>query len=93
MSFPDHLTPRRHPDTAFRVFEGEAVLISPAQNMVRMLNVTGSRIWELLDGERTIADIAAILSGEFDVSTAHALSSVRTFLQELAERQLVLLEP
>ncbi len=93
MNLPHHLTPRRHPDTAFRIFEGEAVLISPTQNMVRLLNVTGSRIWELLDGEHSIADIAAILSQEFEVSPAHALSSVRAFVQTLAERQLILLEP
>ena len=62
----------RHPRTASRVFNGEAVIISPAENVVRMLNPVGSRIWELCDGSRTLDQIAAALTDEFEVDMAHA---------------------
>ncbi len=80
---------KRHPRTASRVFSGEAVIISPAENMVRMLNPVGSRIWELCDGTRTIDQIAEVLSAEFDVEAAHAQQSVTTFVTALAARDLV----
>ncbi len=79
----------RHPRTASRVFNGEAVIISPAENVVRMLNPVGSRIWELCDGSRTIDQIATVLTEEFEVDRVHARQSVATFVTELAAKDLV----
>jgi len=79
----------RHPRTASRVFNGEAVIVSPAENMVRMLNPVGSRIWELCDGTRTLDQIAAVLTNEFEVDAAHARQSVDVFVAELAAKDLV----
>jgi hypothetical protein len=71
----------RHPRTASRVFNGEAVIISPAENFVRMLNPVGSRIWELCDGSRTLDQIAAALAEEFEVDVAHARQSVADYVR------------
>jgi hypothetical protein len=79
----------RHPRTASRVFNGEAVIISPAENVVRMLNPVGSRIWELCDGSHTLDQIATVLTQEFDVDEAHARQSVDVFVTELAAKDLV----
>jgi hypothetical protein len=84
--------PAHHPRTASRVFGGEAVIISPTANMVRMLNPVGSRIWELVDGSRTVEDIAQVLAGEFDVDLSHARDSVALFLQELAGKELLVFD-
>ena len=92
MSITNNSIPRHHPQTASRIFEGEAVIISPTQNKVRMLNLTGSRIWELADGSHTLTEIAAILSEEFQVTPDDALNSVRTFVEELVAQQLLVLE-
>jgi len=92
MIIDENARPRHHPQTASRIFDGEAVIISPSQNMVRMLNPTGSRIWELADGSRTITEIANILTEEFEVTPEHALESVRVFVHELVQRQLLTLE-
>ena len=56
-----------------------------------MLNSVGNRIWDLADGQHTIADIAAILEAEYAVSTEEALLSVRNFVEELIRRELVTL--
>ncbi len=85
----DARVPIHHPQTAARVFSGEAVVISPAENTVRMFNVVGSRIWELADGRRTMDDIAASLVAEFDVEAEHARESVRLFVEELVTRSLL----
>jgi hypothetical protein len=65
------------------------VIISPAENVVRMLNPVGSRIWELCDGSRTLDQIAAALTGEFEVDLAHARQSVADFAAGLLDRDLL----
>ena len=89
---PDLRVPVRHPRTASRVFSGEAVVISPAENMVRMFNTAGSRIWELADGERSAEEIAHVLVAEFDVDEREARASVASFLDELLARGLIEIE-
>jgi hypothetical protein len=65
------------------------VVISPAENMVRMFNRIGSRIWELMDGVRSLEDIAAALVEEYQIGAKEALASVQRFVDELASRGLV----
>lgn len=81
--------PIRHPKTASRLFNGTAVVISPAENVVRMMNTVGSRIWQLADGTRSEAEIAARLVAEFDVDEETARRSVADFLAALAEKGLI----
>jgi hypothetical protein len=81
--------PRHHPDTASRVFSGEAVVITPAENTVRMFNRVGSRIWELVDGIRSVEEIARVLTEEFRVDDGEALASVQRFVEELAGKGLI----
>ena len=81
--------PIHHPSTASRVFGDDAVVISPAQNLVRMLNPVGSRIWQLADGTRTVEDIAILLTQEFDVDLPQARSSVAQFVEELIHKNLL----
>jgi hypothetical protein len=81
--------PAHHPRTASRVFSGEAVVITPAENKVRMLNPAGSRIWELADGSRSVAEIVAVLTEEFDVEPARAERTTLELLDTLAEQGLI----
>lgn len=81
--------PVHHPSTASRVFGSDAVVISPAENMVRMLNPVGSRIWQLTDGNNTVEDIAVTLTQEFEIDLPHARQSVAGFVEDLANRNLL----
>src|SRR3989304_3269441 len=49
----------KSPATAWRVIEGEAVILSLDTKVLRGLNAGGSRGWELIDGRRSVADIVA----------------------------------
>jgi hypothetical protein len=89
MSRPDNRIPIHHPQTAARVFSGEAVIITPAENTVRMLNTVGSRVWELADGRRTVDEIAGVLAQEFDVDMDQARDSASGFVDELAAKGLL----
>ncbi len=81
--------PIHHARTASRIFSGEAVVISPTENMVRMFNPVGSRIWELADGSRTVAQIAAVLTDEYEIDAGHALRSAEAFIEALVDKGLL----
>jgi hypothetical protein len=85
----DQRRPKHHPRTAARVFSGEAVVISPAENMVRMFNPVGSRIWELADGQHTVEEIARRLTEEYAVELSAAQAEVEEFVDALAAKGLL----
>lgn len=84
---------RKHPvktnDTAFRVVEGEAVVISPKEGDVRVLNEVGTLIWELCNGKNTIEDLVEEVMKKFDVAKNIALADVEEFVQELVKEGLL----
>lgn len=63
---------RRNPDIVYREIAGEYILVpihhqAGEADSIYVLNETGTRIWELVDGKRTLADIAGLITAEFDV--------------------------
>lgn len=85
----NHQLPVHHSSTASRMFNGEAVVITPAANMVRLFNPTGSRIWELIDGQHNFDDIVSILVEEFDVDPDRARLTTTEFFAMLEEKRLI----
>ena len=77
------------PTTAWRVIEGEAVILSMDSKVLRGLNPVGSRIWELIDGRRSVEEIVGAIVKEFDVEPARAGEDVRSFVQEVLDKGLV----
>lgn len=61
----------------------EAVLVTPNQARVRMLNETGTRLWELADGSHTLQEMADVLAAEYDVSPDLAAADVLQFAGEM----------
>lgn len=74
---------------------GEETIVVPVRSRVADLesiytfNETGSAIWALVDGARSVPEIARALASEFDVDEANALADVRRFLAGLEEEGLV----
>ena len=77
------------PTTAWRLIEGEAVILSLETKVLRGLNPVGSRIWELIDGQRNLEEIIGVIVQEFDVPPQEAARDVRVFVEELLARGLV----
>jgi hypothetical protein len=75
--------------TAWRVIEGEAVILSLESKVFRGLNAVGSRVWELIDGRRSVDDIVTQVVGEFEVAHDIATRDVAAFVAELLEKRLV----
>ena len=79
----------KSPATAWRLIEGEAVILSMDTKVLRGLNPVGSRIWELIDGQRSVDDLVEVIVREFDVVVQTAREDVGAFLRELLARGLV----
>lgn len=75
--------PRKHPDAASRVYGQDALIVLPGSSSFKILNPTGSRIWDLIDGKKTLEEIARVIEREYDVSYDKALEDVRDFTSEL----------
>ncbi|RME77963.1 MAG: PqqD family protein [Chloroflexi bacterium] len=60
----------RSTNAAYQSVGEETILINLNTGEYYTLNDTGSRFWQLLDGQRTIADCAAVIAGEYDVPPA-----------------------
>ena len=81
--------PQREPAAAWRVIDGEAVMVLPSSGRVHTLNGVGTRFWELVDGTRTLGDIAGQLAEEFDAPAARIETDCHEFARELRERGLL----
>ena len=79
----------RSPATAWRVIEGEAVILSLDTKVFRGLNAVGSRVWELIDGRNGMDEIVEVIVREFDVTRERAVAAVGAFVQQLIEKGLV----
>jgi hypothetical protein len=81
--------PRRNPEVAFREYDGEAVVVLPSGAEINVLNPAGGLIFRLLDGTRTVAELADTVCEEFEVSREQAEEDVRAFLEELQGHRLL----
>lgn len=69
---------------------GECVLVDRARGRVLALNVTGAAVWDLLDGRRDAAQVAAILADAIgEVDRAQVEADVRRLIDELAREGFV----
>jgi hypothetical protein len=81
----------RQPGLAFRTLDDQTVIVDPQNRQVHVLNGTGSAIWQLLEGQRSVAEVVAELErdGPFQVERQRVASDVAAFLAELARKGLV----
>jgi hypothetical protein len=80
--------PARSPRIVYRTIDGEAVLVDAQHGKVRVLNEVAGRMWELIDGQRSLAEIAAIVSQEYEAQLDQVESDVVVFLDDLMRKGL-----
>lgn len=79
----------RMPASAFHRFGGDTVVLDPSGTLLRGLNGTGARVWELLDGHKTLSEISQSLAREFQIPLERVEPEVTAFIELLAKKQLV----
>ncbi len=81
---------KRHPSVSFTRFGDEMLVVVPKLSWQLVLNGTGARVFELLDGTRSVADIAGQIASEYEGATAEGVvGDVRDVLADLAEKGAV----
>ena len=87
---PSPLTiPVHNQELVWRPLEGELVIVRPSDGQIRVLNGVGSFIWQAVDGQRSITEIAQSVCAEYEVSEQEAQADVIAFLNELSVDKLV----
>ena len=82
-------------DVVAREIEGELILvplvagIGDTDEELFTLNETGKAIWGLLDGNRTLKDVAAELASEYDSATDDIENDVAGLARELLNRKML----
>lgn len=77
---------RPHPVTGYMVEEmdGEILLFHPSQENIFYTNNTGSLIWQLCDGQRTVAEICQLLSDAYPDAASQIEQDVHNTLSDFA---------
>jgi hypothetical protein len=67
----------------------ELVILSLESEEYFGLDAVGTRMWQLLDSERTVQDAFAAMLEEFDVDEATLARDLEGLLSELSSRKLI----
>ncbi len=78
----------RDPDFISRRIADEVIVLPIRKNLgdlesIYTLNEVGARIWELLDGRRTLSEIRDVIVSEYQVTTQEATVDLETFVEHL----------
>ncbi len=79
---------QREPVLAQRVGE-TLVLLDPHGGQYFALDEVGTRVWELCDGTRSVAELVAVLTAEYAAPAETIEADVVELLSELAGERLV----
>jgi hypothetical protein len=85
---------QRDPDAVSRHLAGDAVILPVRHKVADLtaiytLNDTGSFIWELIDGVRTLGDLVNELVAHFEVEPDEARQGVLALVEDLEAEGLV----
>ena len=86
----DSLVLKKNPDVVSRTIEDETILMpvyrtSDEINCIYTLNAVAARIWELIDGKRSLKAIKNTLMKEFDVTDKEMDKELSKFLKDLKD--------
>ena len=77
------------PQVMSRLVDDETVLLDLESGMYFGLDGVGKRIWESVTDGKSLGEIAAVITAEYEVDEAQALSDVIAFASDLVERGLL----
>lgn len=72
---------------------GEAAILQLKSGIYYGLDAVGARIWELIQEPKRVGQVLETLLEEYDVEPAHCESDLLSILQEMADRELIEVDP
>lgn len=73
----------------YKEIDDSSALIDPYRRTLVQLNPTAQAIWQLLDGEHSVAAIIDILKNDFEIDTKILEKDVVSFLKGLIRREII----
>ncbi len=87
---PSQIVYRRHRDASFQSFGTEMLVVVPREAWQIVLNGTGLQAMQLVDGRRSVMDIALELSKEYcGVPAEQIAADVTEMLRDLEQKGAV----
>lgn len=77
------------PDVVVRDLDGEAVVLDLATGTYFGLNDIGTRIWQLIVQQRTLAEVVEMLEREFDAPVDRLEADLHAFVGRLVAKGLL----
>ena len=84
------MVPRKNPNSAYRIYDGQATIVLPEQAEVNVLNEIGSLVWDRIDGTRSVAQLIDEVVEQCDTTPEVARRDVLEFLQSLRAHGMVI---
>jgi hypothetical protein len=80
---------KRNPRAAFRIYDGQATIVTSDPGQTMVLNEIGSTIWKQIDGVRTLSQILETVLNEYDISREQAEKDLFDFVASMHDHHLV----
>lgn len=77
------LYPVLHAQVAARAVAGQMLIVLADRGEVMVLNDSGTRVWEWIDGRRSAGEIAGVLADTFGLGEEQAQAETGEFLRAL----------
>jgi hypothetical protein len=81
-----------HPQAIAQAIEDETLVLKLDTGRMGVLNQVGSRVWDLMDGTRSLGEIAQACAAEYEVDLGQVEADVMAYAQRLLEREMIVLE-
>jgi hypothetical protein len=90
--------PTRNPASSSRTIDGQAVIAISEMAQIHILNDVGTRVWNLIDGSRTVSEITALVTRQLEDEGYEGVSStvaadIEEFFEAMAAKEMVSLGP
>jgi len=85
--------PRPRAELPSESYEDETIVVEPEASVMHALTGVGPFLWERMDGETSLEELAEALCRRYEVDLATARRDVREFAGQLLEGGLIELDP
>ena len=82
----------RHPQAIAQAIEDETLVLKLDSGRMGVLNRVGGWMWDLMDGTRSLREIARACADEYEVDVGQVEADVVAYAQRLLEREMIVLE-
>jgi Coenzyme PQQ synthesis protein D (PqqD) len=76
-------------DVVSRIYDQEGVLVNTRKAQIKVINEVGAYIWSMLDGVRSVQEIARAVSTQYDVELDQAEQDTLEFVRDLSQNGLI----